>query len=129
MFIAGLILAGIAAAVHVFIFYLESVAWESQRARDLFLTGTVNDAKATRFVAYNQGFYNLFLAIQVVLGVVFIFVGAHQIGLTLIIAAVASMLAAAVILFVSSKPHRSAAIKQGSFPLLALIALVASILL
>ena len=44
MVIAGLALAGVAALVHVFIFYLESIAWTSARARAVF--GCVLQAKA-----------------------------------------------------------------------------------
>ena len=68
MVIAGLVLAAIAALVHVFIFYLESIAWTSARARATFGTGTVEQASAQKELAFNQGFYNLFLAIGVVIG-------------------------------------------------------------
>ena len=68
MVIAGLVLAGVAALVHVFIFYLESIAWTSARARAVFGTGTVEQAAAQQQLAFNQGFYNLFLAIAVALG-------------------------------------------------------------
>ena len=38
MIVVGLVLTGIAAAIHVFIFYLESLAWTSERARGVFGT-------------------------------------------------------------------------------------------
>ena len=64
----GLAVAGCAAALHVFIFYLESFAWTT-RARGVFGT-SVEEAQVTRELAFNQGFYNLFLAIIALVGVV-----------------------------------------------------------
>jgi len=55
MVIAGLVLAGVAALVHVFIFYLESIAWTSARARAVFGTGTVERAAAQQQLALKQG--------------------------------------------------------------------------
>lgn len=54
MVIAGLVFAGLAALLHVFIFYLESMAWTT-RARAVFGT-TAQEAEATREMAFNQGF-------------------------------------------------------------------------
>ncbi|GGC53469.1 DUF1304 domain-containing protein [Hoyosella rhizosphaerae] len=128
MIVVGLIFAGIAALVHLYIFYLESLAWESPQARAVFGTGSVEEARATRFLAYNQGFYNLFLAILAALGIIFVAVGHLGVGSALVFAGTGSMLAAALVLFVSSKPHRSAAVKQGLFPLLAVGALAIGLL-
>lgn len=122
MTVAGYVLAGIAALLHVFIFYLESVAWESARARKVFGT-SIEEAQTTKFLAFNQGFYNLFLAVIVVIGIVSAACGEKTIGATLVLAGVGSMLAAAFVLFVASAPHRPAAIRQGAFPLLALVVL------
>lgn len=122
MLIAGFIFALLAALVHVFIFYLESFAWEGDRARALFGT-TPESARLTKFNAYNQGFYNFFLAVLVFAGLVTL-LWSRTVGITLALAGVTPMLAAAIVLFVSSVPHRQAAIKQGSFPLLAMIFLV-----
>lgn len=124
MLIAGMIIAVLAALLHVFIFYLEAFAWEGEQARELFKTGSVEDAKLTKFNAYNQGFYNLFLAIIALVGVIAWFSNAHVVGLSLALAGTGSMLAAALVLFVSSAPHRTAAMKQGALPLLAIILLI-----
>ncbi|MFC7580678.1 DUF1304 domain-containing protein [Schaalia naturae] len=124
MIVAGLVFAALAAAVHIVIFYLESCAWAGERARTLFRTGSAEEAEATRFLAFNQGFYNLFLALLASIGVVATAAGASTAGVTLTLAGTGSMLAAATVLFVSSPPHRSAALKQGLLPLLAVVALV-----
>jgi putative membrane protein len=77
-------------------------------------------------MAFNQGFYNLFLAIIAGAGIVAWAAGAHAVGAALVIAGVGSMLAAAPVLIVSDRTKASAAVKQGALPLLALIALAIS---
>ena len=85
MFVTGLVLAGVAAIVHVFIFYLESIAWTSKRARATFGTSE-QEAETTKALAFNQGFYNLFLAIAVTVGIVLVAAGARVAGATLVFA-------------------------------------------
>ena len=127
MIIAGLVLAAIAALLHVYIFALESVLWTKPAALKTFGT-TPEEAEATKELAFNQGFYNLFLAIVTALGIVL--VGpAGGVGHALVFAGVGSMLAAALVLFVSSPGKRAAAIKQGTIPLLAVVVLAIGLLL
>jgi putative membrane protein len=122
MIVAALGLAGAAAALHVFIFWLESIAWTSPRARATFGTSE-RGAEATKELAFNQGFYNLFLAVVTVVGIVLVTVGATAPGAALVLAGTGSMLAAALVLFFSSPDKRSAAITQGAIPLFAVLAL------
>ncbi|MFF2454738.1 DUF1304 domain-containing protein [Isoptericola sp. NPDC058082] len=123
MVVAGLVLAGIAAALHVYIFWLESLAWTTPRARATFGT-TEQGAAATRELAFNQGFYNLFLAVVTTVGIVLVAAGSTGAGAALVLAGTGSMLAAALVLFLSSPGKRAAAVKQGTVPLLAVLALV-----
>ncbi|NKX93955.1 DUF1304 domain-containing protein [Sanguibacter hominis ATCC BAA-789] len=123
MVIAGLVLAGVAALVHVFIFYLESIAWTSARARAVFGTGTVEQAAAQQQLAFNQGFYNLFLAIAVALGIGLYAAGQTAVGATLVLTGAGSMAAAALVLVLSSPDKASAALKQGLAPALGVVAL------
>ncbi|MFE5338061.1 DUF1304 domain-containing protein [Isoptericola sp. NPDC056573] len=123
MVVAGLVLAGIAAALHVYIFWLESLAWTTPRARATFGT-TEQEAAATRELAFNQGFYNLFLAVVTTVGIVLVAAGSTGAGAALVLAGTGSMLAAALVLFLSSPGKRAAAVKQGAVPLLAVLALV-----
>ncbi|MBM0126335.1 DUF1304 domain-containing protein [Pimelobacter simplex] len=127
MEIAGLGFAGIAALVHVYIFYLESIAWTSERARKIFGTGTVNEAAAQRELAFNQGFYNLFLAIVVFTGLVVYLLGHAEVGATLVFAGAGSMVAAATVLILSSPDKAAAALKQGVIPLVGLVLLATSL--
>lgn len=123
MVIAGLVLAGIAALLHVFIFYLESIAWTSKRARAIFGTGTVEQAAVQQELAFNQGFYNLFLAVAVAVGIVFFAAGEPVIGATLVFTGAGSMVAASLVLLLSSPDKAGAALKQGIIPALGVLAL------
>jgi len=122
MVVGGLVLAGIAAIVHIFIFYLESIAWTSELARSTFGTSE-QDAQTTKELAFNQGFYNLFLAICVIIGIVLSALGATVAGATLVFAGAGSMAAAALVLLISSPDKAGAALKQGVVPALGVIAL------
>lgn len=123
MTVAGLVLAALAALLHMYIFVMESVTWTSPGTRRVFGT-TEEEALATRSMALNQGFYNLFLAIEVAVGIVLHVVGHEDVGVALVLAGVGSMLAAALVLVVTSPDKASAAVKQGAFPLVAVVLLV-----
>ncbi|MBT2502116.1 DUF1304 domain-containing protein [Curtobacterium sp. ISL-83] len=122
MLVVAMVLAALAALLHVYIFVLESVLWTTPRARSVFGT-TSDEAEATRSLAFNQGFYNLFLAIVTGIGVVLVIADHHAVGSALVVAGTASMLAAAVVLFASDATKRRPATTQGALPLLSLIAL------
>ena len=127
MLIIGMIAAFLAAALHVFIFYIESFAWTT-RALSVFGMDR-ESAEATKEMAFNQGFYNFFLAIEAFVGIAVYYLVSSTVGLTLALCGVGSMLAAALLLFVTSSNKRSAAIKQGFLPLIAVAALGVSALL
>lgn len=124
MLAVAVVLTFIAALLHIYIFVLESIRWENETARKTFLISSLQEAKDTKFFAFNQGFYNLMLAIEAIIGAIALIAGSHTVGLVLSIAGVGSMLAAAVLLFCTSAPHRGAALKQGTIPLVALIFLL-----
>jgi putative membrane protein len=107
-----------AAVLHVYIFVMESLAWTSPRTRATFGT-TAQEAETTKLLAFNQGFYNLFLAIVTAIGIVAICLGHTAVGGALIFTGVGSMLAAAVVLLASSPDKARAAVTQGAFPLIA----------
>lgn len=121
MFVAC-IFALLAAALHVFIWYLESFAWTT-RATTVF-GHTPEEGESTRELAFNMGFYNLFLAIAAAAGAIAVLAGARAVGAGLMLAGVGSMTAAALLLFVTSPNKRGTAVKQGVLPLLSLIALL-----
>ena len=131
--IVALVAASLAALLHVYIFVMESVLWTTPRVRATF--GITSDAQAehTKPLALNQGFYNLFLAIVTIVGVVLVVAGgggpaaeASPAGLALLLAGTGSMLAAALVLVVTDRSKARAAATQGLFPLVALLALLVS---
>lgn len=119
MLIALAVFAAVSALLHVYIWYLESFAWTG-KARAVFGT-TADEAAATRELAYNQGFYNLFLAVIAGIGIVIAAVGDRGIGVALILAGTGAMLAAALVLVLSSPDKRGAALKQGAAPLVTVV--------
>ncbi|ADT99781.1 DUF1304 domain-containing protein [Mycolicibacterium gilvum] len=128
MQLAGLIVAVLAAVLHGYIFVMESLTWTSPRTRAVFGL-TAEEAEATRMLAFNQGFYNLFLGIVTVVGVVIALTGDTAVGRALVFAGVGSMLAAAVVLLASSPEKARAAVTQGALPLVAIVLLVAGAVL
>jgi putative membrane protein len=123
MITAALIFAALAALLHVYIFTMESLTWSSPRTRATFGT-TAEEAETTKLLAFNQGFYNLFLAIVTAIGVIAVALGHNGIGAALVFAGVGSMASAAVVLLASSPDKARAAITQGTFPVIAIVLLV-----
>ena len=126
MLLLAAVLAVLAALLHVYVFVLESLWWEQPRTRAVFGT-TAEQAAATRQLAFNQGFYNLFLAVVTVAGVVLL-APREEAGAALVLAGTGSMLAAALVLLLSDRSKARAAITQGTLPLLAVVALAVALL-
>jgi putative membrane protein len=130
LLIAGAVAAVLAALIHVLIFAFESVLWRRERVWRRFGVASQAEADTVQPMAYNQGYYNLFLAIGVGLGLTLWLSGAEAmgagIGITLF--ALASMLLASVVLVTSSPSlARAAAATQGALPLVAIALLVLSL--
>jgi putative membrane protein len=119
---SGLIFAALAALLHVYIWVMESFLWTSPRTRAAFGTGE-EEAQTTKLLAFNQGFYNLFLAMVTAVGVIAVCLDHTAVGSALIFAGAGSMVLAALVLLVSSPDKARAAITQGTFALLAVILL------
>ena len=120
----ALTFAGIAALLHVFFFYLESIAWRKPKTWKTFGLASQADADTTASLAYNQGFYNLFLALGANAGIdLVLFSDTHDtIGWTLIVFACGSMLAAALVLISTGTSYARAAAIQGGPALVAVVA-------
>ncbi|KQX05399.1 MULTISPECIES: DUF1304 domain-containing protein [unclassified Leifsonia] len=128
MLIASLVLLAIAALLHVYIFVLESVRWTEPSTRKTFGT-TAETAEITKGLAFNQGFYNLFLAIVLAIGIVFLAAGSIEIGAALAFAGAGSMVAAALVLILSDRTKARAAMIQATAPLLGLVLLLIALAL
>ena len=125
--ILGSIFVSLAAIIHLLIFFLESVLWSKPTTWQAFGLKTQEEADIVKPMAYNQGFYNVFLSIGVGAGLVMI--GSTnwvQGGFAITLFACASMVLAATVLITSSKLARPALI-QGVPPLLGIVFLVAAL--
>lgn len=127
MITAAMVFAGLAALLHVYIFVLESFRWTAARTRAVFGT-TQEQAETTRELAFNQGFYNLFLAVVTAVGIGMVATGHPSVGAALIFAGAGSMLAAALVLLTTSPDKARAAITQGTLPLIAVVLLAVGLL-
>ncbi len=121
--ILALVVAGLAALLHVYIFVLESVRWSHPNVWRIFGLTSQEAADTTKPMAYNQGFYNLFLAIGAGLGVVLWAVnGVGDVaGRTLLLFSLGSMLAAALVLLTSGRKYLRPAAVQGTLPLIGFV--------
>jgi putative membrane protein len=111
------ILAGL---IHLFIFCMESLWWTTPKVRARFRQ-LPEQAQATKLFAFNQGFYNLFLAIGVFAGLALVLAGYTVAGLTLVTWSCLSMFGAAIVLAASAPPMRRGALIQGAAPMLFLV--------
>ena len=115
--------AGAAALVHVLFFLEESVWWMRPAVHERTFGLTREEARACRLLAFNQGFYNLFLAAGAGLGLGALAAGQVLAGHVLVGFSCGSMLAAALVLLVSKPAFWVGAAVQGLPPLVALVAL------
>jgi putative membrane protein len=118
---ASLVFALIAALLHVYIFTMESVTWTRPATWKRFGVASQADAETTRPMAYNQGFYNLFLAVGALIGIGAVLLGQPVVGWTLIFTSCGSMLLAAAVLALTGRKYLRAAATQGTTPLLAVV--------
>lgn len=125
--VVAVVLLGLAALIHVYIFVLESVLWTRASTRRTFGVRTAEDAETLKPMAFNQGFYNLFLAIGTAVGIALFVTGVMQAGAALLFLAGGSMVAAAVVLVLSSPKLWRAAAIQGVLPLLGIILLAVTL--
>jgi putative membrane protein len=118
-----LVLVGIAALIHVWIFVLESLRWTDPKTRRIFGIRKPEDAETLKQMAFNQGFYNLFLALMVTVGIILMAFGESVVGATLVFAGAGAMLLAALVLVASSPRMLKAALVQGVAPLVGVVLL------
>ncbi|WP_418959284.1 DUF1304 domain-containing protein [Streptomyces tritici] len=101
MHVVSQVFALIAAAVHIFVWPLESFAYSRRPWVREFLTGSTADAPEVRLWRFNVGFYNLFLALGMIAGFVALHADAVTEGRTLIVYLSFFMVAGGITLFVS----------------------------
>jgi putative membrane protein len=126
MIVIATLVVVLAAVLHVLIFAFESVLWTKPGIWKRFAVPDQAAADTLKPMAYNQGFYNLFLAIGAFVGVIAYGVGAHVMGLTLVVFTMAYMLLASIVLVTTGVRYLRAALVQGILPLGALVLMLFS---
>src|SRR5688500_14601847 len=101
----------LAALLHVYIWVLESFRWNEPSTRRTFGVSE-EDARVLAQMAYNQGFYNLFLAVITFVGLALL-KSEHWVGSALALAGTGSMLAAALVLLTHDRSKARPALIQG----------------
>ena len=124
--ILATVFAALAAFLHVYIFLMESVQWTQPRVWKRFGVPDQATADAIKPMAYNQGFYNLFLAVGATIGLVLFATGgagtvADVAGRTLMLFTLGSMVAAALVLLSTGTKYLRAALLQGTLPLIGFV--------
>jgi len=115
----SLVFAALSALIHVAFFVLESFLFTKPPGRKIFGT-TEADAETMKFLAFNQGFYNLFLAVGCFVGIA-LSVGGRPEGRALVLFTCASMVAAAGILATGGKKLLRGVVMQGAPPAVAIV--------
>ncbi len=116
----GSVLIALAAAFHAYVFTLESITWRTPKTWKTFGLPNQEHANIIATMAFNQGFYNLFLGLGAGVGIALLGVNS-TIGFTLMLFAALSMVGAGVVLFFSVRASRRAAIIQAGPPLLGVV--------
>jgi putative membrane protein len=130
LLIIGSVFLAIAALTHVGIFYLESIGWSRPPIWKRFGVRSQEDADVLQPMAFNQGYYNAFLAVGVIFGLIMIAsTNLHQAGIALAGFSGLSMVLAATVLITSNSKLARAAVFQGAAPLVGIVCLGLSILL
>jgi putative membrane protein len=117
------IFAVVAAALHVVAFVLESILFH-RRDVQVFMLGHPEPAPAVRLWAFNQGFYNLFLAAGPIAGLIAYHSGSVDVGRALVIYGCAFMALGGVVLWVSDRKLWRSMIGQSGPPLIAVLAIL-----
>jgi len=120
----ALVAAVIAALVHVWFFVMESVWFMRPAVWRRFGVSSEADAAIVRSFAFNQGFYNLFLAVGVVAGVALVAARDPVAGRALILFACGSMIAAGLVLYLHDPRFLRAAALQVVPPLIAVAGII-----
>jgi putative membrane protein len=121
----GIGAALLAAAIHAWFFVLESLWFLRPAVYRRFGLATDADARLVRSFAFNQGFYNLFLAVGVAIGITLAATGSTAEGRAIVLFACGSMVAAGVVLVLHDPRFARAAAIQLVPPLVAVLAIAA----
>lgn len=126
--VLALVFAIVAALIHVVIFALESVLWAKPAIWRTFGLKSQSDADLVEPMAFNQGFYNLFLALSGVVGLLLLGWGNPVAGKWVLLVALSSMTLASIVLLITNRRMWRAVLIQGVAPVLGIGFLLAAVL-
>ncbi len=114
MVIAAQLVAALAALLHIVFFLFESVFWSRPAIHARFGVGSQADADTIRPMAYNQGFYNLALAVGVIVGIALLETHGSSlvVAKTLVVFGTACMVVAGLVLASTGRSYLRAAAIQ-----------------
>ncbi len=116
----------IAAIFHVLFFVMESILFQKPNGYKIFKLKE-SDHLPVKIWALNQGFYNLFLAIGMFIGLYFVIIGRREAAGILVSFSGLSMMGAGLVLFFSAPKLRRGAWVQMLAPALGFIFLASHI--
>lgn len=125
--VLALAFAIIAVLVHLVIFAFESVLWAKPSTWRKFGLKSQAEANLLEPMAFNQGFYNLFLALGVLVGLLLLGWGNPIAGKWVMLVSLSSMGLASIVLLITSRKMWPAALLQGVAPLLGIVFLLAAV--
>jgi putative membrane protein len=100
---------------------MESVWWMHPKVHKNFGIKSFDEATQFKLSFFNQGFYNLFLAIGMFVGIYLLKYQTSSHGISLMLFCCASMFAASIVLLVSKPNMLRGVFIQGLCPLIAIL--------
>ena len=125
--VLAIVFAVIAALIHILIFTMESVLWAKPSIWRRFGLRSQADADVVEPMAFNQGFYNLFLALATLLGLFLLVWGNPVAGKWVMLVALSSMVLASGVLLITNRKLWRSAVIQGVAPLLGIAFLLGAV--
>ena len=122
MHFVAVIAALVAALIHVWFFVLESLQFDQPKVFGRFGITSAEDAAIVRPMAFNQGFYNLFLALGILGGLGFVATGRVEAGRAVVLFACACMVGAGAVLLATNRRFLIGSLVQAVPPLVAIVA-------
>lgn len=127
MLTAAAAFAALAGLLHVYIWAMESLVFTTRGRKVFGLTAEQAANTQVQDLFYNQGFYNLFLALVTFGGIAAHLADEETVGSTLVFTGAGSMVAAGLVLLLSSPDKARAAITQLALPAIAVVLLAIAV--
>ena len=118
----SIVFASLAAILHVLFFLMESLFFMNPKVYKTFGAKSGEEANILRLLYFNQGFYNLFLALGIFGGVILLNGIYAAAGKGIILFSCGNMFLASVVLLISKPKMLRGVLIQGLCPVIAILA-------